>query len=796
MRKDFERSMNKFKFTVFVVVIAACSNFSSGQTLKADYQFQGNLLSSVGTAPAMSQIGGLNTFESDRVDGYARQTMRFPANGGLSVNTTGQISSTAYTVVILFRFDTIAGGRRRIFDAKQGLSNPCGLYYSNSRLEPEPAGVTTVHPNTFVQVVISRDTNGAVRIARDGFLINLAGDTCYSNTDNNLRFFADDSVVGNEVSAGNVARIRLYDGSMTGLQMRALDRPANATGGGDQKILFSTTRHNFQEIYSMNSDGTNERRLTNNTVADYGARWSHDKSKIIFTRVTANVEQLWTMNPDGTGEIQLTNTVNNDHAASYKPDGSKIVFSRCDATFLCDIYTMNPDGSNQQPFNGAAIPSEDEDFASYSPDGSRIVYGRINPDPGIPTSGLYTLTETTIMARLTSPALPIGDREARYSPDGTKISYNRFPDILSNANQNGIELYRMNANGSGQTNFTNNAVFDNNAIWTQDSTTVAFHSRRDLADVNEIYTMNAATGGSVVRLTFNSAGDNISDYFTTPNPTAGLGDAAFDYNGDGRTDISVYRPSGGTWWISNSAVRAWGSSTDRIAPADYDGDGSTDIAVFRPAEGNWWVLNSETGTVSVTQWGQSSDVIVPADYTGDGRADRAIYRANDGNWWVLDSTTGIATVTQLGNATDKPVPAKYDADAKADIAVYRPGDGTWWMLKSQTGTLSVGQLGLPTDLPVPADYTGDSKADIAIWRPSDGTWWYIDSFTGTARGVAWGLPTDIPVPGDYDGNGITEYAVFRPSGGTWWIRTEVGAEPPPLAWGTGTDIPTPSAYIR
>lgn len=782
---------------VAILLFLSIATFSAySQTLKADYQFQGNLLSSVAGAPAMSQIGGLNTYENDRVDGYARQTMRFPANGGLSVNTTSLISSTAYTVVILFRFDAIAGARRRVFDAKQGLSNPCGLYYSNSRLEPEPSTVTLIHPNTFVQVVISRDTNGAMRVARDGFLITLAGDSCYSNTDNNLRFFADDSVVGNEVSAGNVARIRLYDGSMTPAQIRALDRPANANGGGDQKILFTTTRHNQPEIYSMNSDGTNERRLTNNTVADFGARWSPDKSKIVFTRLNANIEQLWTMNADGSGETQITNTAFNDHAASYKPDGSKIVFSRCDNTFLCSIYTMNPDGTNQQPFSGAAVPEEDEDFANYSPDGSRIVFSRTNLDPAIPTSGLYSLTETNILTRLTSPALPVGDREARYSPDGTKIAYNRFPDILSNANQNGIELFRMNANGTNQTNFTNNAVFDNLAIWTQDSTRVAFHSRRDLPDVNEIYTMNSSTGGDIVRLTFNSAGDNLTDFHTTPSL---FFSAPFDYDGDGKTDVSVWRPADGNWYISQTSnssmsIKAWGLNGDKIVPADYDGDGKTDVAVRRPSNNTFYILNSATNTVNVTSWGLSGDVPLPADYDGDGKDDIAVWRPSEGNWYIAMSASGNMYVEPWGFATDIPTPGDYTGDGRTELGVFRPSEGKWYSFNTLNRNISISTWGLSGDVPVPADYSGDGRTDLAVYRPSNNTWYRLSSQDGTIGITSWGLPSDVPTPGDYDGDGRNDLAVFRPSNSTWYVLT-ANSSIRTQTFGLAGDTPTPSAFV-
>ena len=131
----------KFLTSLFCLFVGCAA--VGAQTLKADYQFQNNLNSSVSGAPAMVNVTGQGTFQADTVDGYARQTFRFPAGSGLSVNTTGLISNSAYTAVILFRFDNVAG-RRRIFDAKQAASNSCGLYIADSRLEVEPSSVSPI----------------------------------------------------------------------------------------------------------------------------------------------------------------------------------------------------------------------------------------------------------------------------------------------------------------------------------------------------------------------------------------------------------------------------------------------------------------------------------------------------------------------------------------------------------------------------------------------------------------------------------------------------------------------------
>jgi hypothetical protein len=69
----------------------------------------------------------------------------------------------------------------------------------------------------------------------------------------------------------------------------------------------------------------------------------------------------------------------------------------------------------------------------------------------------------------------------------------------------------------------------------------------------------------------------------------------------GKTDIAVYRPSTGMWFILNSAsftgrIQQWGVLGDIPVAGDYDGDGKTDIAVYRPSTGVWFILNSASFT--------------------------------------------------------------------------------------------------------------------------------------------------------------------------------------------------------
>jgi hypothetical protein len=298
--------------------------------------------------------------------------------------------------------------------------------------------------------------------------------------------------------------------------------------------------------------------------------------------------------------------------------------------------------------------------------------------------------------------------------------------------------------------------------------------------------------------------------FVYPGTSAPVRKAYCDFDGDGKSDVSIWRGTTGVWWVMNSSTqqftsKGWGlpGVGDIPVPGDYDGDGKTDIAIYRASTGTWWIINSHDGSITSKGWGLPGvgDVPVPGDYDGDGKTDIAIYRASTGTWWIINSHDGSITTKGWGlpNMGDVAVPGDYDGDGKTDVAIWRGSTGDWWIVDSSTGNFTRTTLGLASagDQPVVGDYDGDGKNDLAIWNGNTGMWHILRSSDGGTTTATLGSASsgDVPSPGDYDGDGKTDVAVWRASTGMWFVINSSTGMTVTTSWGLPNkgDVPVPSA---
>lgn len=270
-----------------------------------------------------------------------------------------------------------------------------------------------------------------------------------------------------------------------------------------------------------------------------------------------------------------------------------------------------------------------------------------------------------------------------------------------------------------------------------------------------------------------------------------------DFDGDLKTDVSVFRPSTALWYRINSGdntgnVTAFGGEGDIPVTEDYDGDLKADAAVFRPSDGNWYILRSSDYTYMAGPFGAEGDIPVTGDLDGDGLADLTVYRPSAGVWYSFRSSDYGVTIRSFGIQEDIPVAGDYDGDGTADIALWRPSTGIWYILNSSNGEVSGAAFGMENDIPVTGDFDGDLKNDIAIYRPSTGYWYILRSSNQAVTIQLWGTAEDIPVIGDYDGDFRDDIAVYRPSTGVWYALQSSNSSMYAVQFGIPDDIPVPS----
>lgn len=273
----------------------------------------------------------------------------------------------------------------------------------------------------------------------------------------------------------------------------------------------------------------------------------------------------------------------------------------------------------------------------------------------------------------------------------------------------------------------------------------------------------------------------------------------FDFDGDGKADVTVFRPGTTDWHIlqsSNGSIKSqqWGLSTDSLVPADYDGDGKADVAVFRPSTGYWYILQSSDGAVLTVPWGANGDIPSTGDFNGDGKSELVVFRPTTGTWYVANTSGALIAFQNFGTNGDVPVAGEYDGDGIADVAVFRPSTGVWYVLRSTGGFLAQ-PFGASGDKPVAADYDGDGRTDFCVYRPGTNVWYVLNSSNGAVVNQTWGTSGDRPVAADYDGDSKADISVYRPTDNNWYILQSSNGALRIQLWGTTGDVAVPSAYV-
>jgi Tol biopolymer transport system component/serine/threonine protein kinase len=271
---------------------------------------------------------------------------------------------------------------------------------------------------------------------------------------------------------------------------------ATATGGGVipsgdlvDGLLFFTDRDTHEEIYVMNADGSNQKRLTNGLKANRQPWASGDGSKIVFVSARDNDgSELYVMNGDGSGQTRIPTVEGIKLEPNITMDGKRIVFEVLRGDNF-DLYTVDIDGKNL--VNLTNSPSADIDPV-WSPDGKRIVFGSNRAG----NMDIYTMNaDGTNPQRLTNS--PGFNGEPGWSPDGKKI-------VFESDRRGNFDIYTMNDDGTNVVRLGDDPGNEFDPAWSPDGRLIAYTSSRGGA--NEVFVSNV-DGSGIRNLSNNPASD-------------------------------------------------------------------------------------------------------------------------------------------------------------------------------------------------------------------------------------------------------------------------------------------------
>ena len=471
-------------------------------------------------------------------------------------------------------------------------------------------------------------------------------------------FFLDNSDSRIVFSSDRDGDFEIYSMLPDGSDLKRLSNNTNyddmaAWSPDGKRIAFVSDRHGSPEIYVMNADGSRVRRLTADNGPDNALpAWSPDGSRIAYSSERDGNREIYVMDADGSNPVNLTDHPGYDSSPSWSPDGQRIVFnSRRDGNL--EIYVMNADGSSQMRLTRNATSDE---FPAWSPDGSKIAFSSSRTG----RRAVYVMdADGSNPAQITGDAF--NDYWPSWSPHGTRI-------VFTSDRYGAPEIMAMNTDGSHQVNLSHGAGADNGPAWRPGSLPPpSTHGPRISALEPEAA---ATSGGSLVAIS--GAGLEEGSRVTIGGVEAAVLESldshtmtvAAPAHPAGGVDVVITNPDGRSGTLTGGftyrqplfadvaqeagvAFQHFRDPVDRIPLGagvvvfDFNNDGLQDIYV-----------------ASKPSWGESPDQIDGAN---------ALYR-NDGNGSFTD-VAEEAGVDELMGLSNGGCAADYDNDGDQDLYV-------------------------------------------------------------------------------------------------------------------------------
>lgn len=536
------------------------------------------------------------------------------------------------------------------------------------------------------------------------------------------------------------------------------------------KIAFASNRDGRAQIYLMNTDGTNQTRLTNNAGNDDAPRWSPNNSKIVFQSDRdvpfCAIFDIYTMNADGSGQTRLTTDINDDSAPVWSPDGTKIAFQSMRNATKYQIYVMNADGSGQTNISNSAA---NDTQPSWSPDGTKIAFSS-DRDSSTGQSDIYVMNSNgSNQTRLTFTNDPFTDSQPAWSVDGLKLAFTStrdstidtwtdaddfeipeddgqtFPRSRLNINK---EVYVMNANGSAQTRLTNTLENDETPAWSGDGSKIVFRSDRERDNydpVPQIWVMNP-DGTAQINLSNDECGDFCPNWqnlpsnlpptvsFTSPangasfTAPANINITANASDSDGTiSKVDFYQ---GTTLIGTDTSAPYSFNWTNVAAGNYSMTAkATDNGGAATTSGAVNINVNALPSVSVSSPANGATFTAPASISISASASDS-----DG---TISGVEFFHGTTSLGTDSSAPYSANWNNVAPGNYSLTaRATDNSGATTTSAAVNIAVNANGAPTvSITAPANgasFTAPANVSITVnASDSDGTINSVEFYQGT-----------------------------------------------------------------
>jgi Tol biopolymer transport system component len=329
---------------------------------------------------------------------------------------------------------------------------------------------------------------------------------------------------------------------------------------GKRKLAFASNRDGNYELYVMDEDGMNVRRLTNTLVTEGDPAWSPDGKRLAFTSTEAGVSGIYLMNAGGSNVNKLPGSLGNHPTEpAWSPDGTRIAYTGSGPGLNnSEVYVTNVDGSGT-PLNVSNNPGAEDFNPAWSPDGTRLAFTS-RRDNG--TYSVYVVNADGTNARRIVEGY---SRDPAWSPDGTRIAY------TAEGVQPGSDIYVVNADGtekkllSGERAWTS----DFTPSWSSDGARIAFTSSRDNIANHEIYVMNS-DGAGQTRVTDNNAHESSPVW--QPQAAEAAGPA-------------LLTEPGTTWAVALDSVTQVADPFPVVSASNFSADRRTRVALFATGVG-------------------------------------------------------------------------------------------------------------------------------------------------------------------------------------------------------------------